>query len=112
MKLSRDQFLDRFAISIGVHSIPLWSRRSKEPPLHVSRSVWEVVNVNGGKLPLPNSAAFAEIVHPVIRELHARLPTGERPSPRELSELIYEALDRAGIEVILRPPLTAGGRQR
>jgi hypothetical protein len=108
MQIPREYFIDQFAISVRVHSIPLWSRRSKEPPLHVSRSVYEVIQTNRGRLSM-NSAGFAEIVHPVIKELHARLPKGERPSAQELTGLIYDALDRAGVEITLQAPVLPHG---
>jgi hypothetical protein len=60
-----------------------------------------VIHTNRGELPM-NSAGFAEIVHPVITELHKRTPKGERPTPHELAGLIYDALDRAGVDVKLR----------
>ncbi len=108
MQMPKHSFLDQFAISVGVHAMPLWSRRSKEPPLHVSRRVYEVIHTNRGELPM-NSAAFAEIVHPVIRDLHQRLTEGQHPTAQELMTLIYDALDRAGVEVTLREPARPHG---
>ena len=102
-QLSRDQFIAQFAISIGVHSLRVWQRRSKSPPTHVARSIHEVIEMTLGNIPI-GSAAFGEIVAPVIAELHRRTPQGMRPDAQELTGLVYDALDRAGIEVTIDPP--------
>lgn len=102
MRLSRDQFINHFAVSIGVHTLKLWSRRSKEPPDHVARSAYEVIRTSRGDLSL-SAQQFSEVVQPVIAELHKRTQKGERPSALALTGMIYDALDKAGSEVTLRP---------
>ena len=102
MEISRDEFIDRFAISIGVHSLKLWNARSKQPPLYVSRSMHEVIGTNGGKMQL-RSVAFGAIVAPVIEELHKKLPRGQKPERSELAGLVYDALTKAGIQVVREP---------
>lgn len=97
--MDREEFIERFAISFSVHSLRLWDKRSMAPPLHVSRSMYEVIALNRGKLTLPNSSAFAAIIHPVIAELHRKLPRGQRPAMGELAGLAYDALCRAGIQI-------------
>jgi hypothetical protein len=62
-QITRDRFIDHFAISIGVHSLRLWHRRSKSPPLRVARSVYEVIVMAGGSIPI-TSGAFGVIVDP------------------------------------------------
>src|SRR5882757_937813 len=59
-----------------------------------------------------SSAAFGVIVDPVIAELHRRTPHGTRPDAKELTGLVYDALDRAGIEVTIKPPVPLNGRQK
>src|SRR5262249_47423179 len=108
MELSRNRFIDQFAISIGVRSLRLWHRRSSSPPLHVARSVHEVITMTAGRIPI-DSAAFGEIVRTTIEELHRRTPKGARPDATELAGLVYDALERAGIEVTIGPPLDAHG---
>ena len=103
--VTRERFLDQFAISIQVQCLRLWGKRAKEPPLHVSCSIYETIRTCAGEIPLASSAAFGEIVHPVIEELHRLTPKGMRPDPRELTGRVYDALDRAGVEVTIRPPV-------
>lgn len=109
MELSRERFVDQFAISIGVHSLRLWHRRSKSPPLHVARSVYEVIAMAAGSIPI-TSAAFGEIVDPVIADLQRRTLQGTRPDARELTGLVYDALATAGVDVTIKPPAEAHGR--
>ena len=82
--VTRERFVDQFAISIHVHCLPMWRKRAKEPPLHMSRSIFEAMRTCAGDIPLAPSAAFGEIVHPVIEELHRITPKGMRPDPCEL----------------------------
>jgi hypothetical protein len=107
--ISREGFIDKFAISIGVHSLRLWHRRSRSAPLHVARSIHEVICMAAGSIPI-TSATFGEIVGPVIAELHRRTPQGTRPDARELTGLVYDALAKADVDVTIRPPIEAHGR--
>ena len=100
--VTRERFVDQFSITIQVQCLPMWGKRSKDPPLHVSRSMYEAIRMCAGEIPLASSAAFGEIVHPVIEELHRLTPKGMRPDPRELTGQVYDALDRAGVEVTIR----------
>lgn len=109
MRITRERFVDQFAISIGVHSMRLWHRRSKSPPQHVARSIHDVIVMAAGSIPI-TSAAFGEIVDPVIADLHRRTPAELRPDAKELTGLVYDALDKAGVEVTIRPPIEAHGR--
>jgi hypothetical protein len=84
MHITRDDSIEQFAISIGVHGLKLWNRRAKEPPTNITTSMHEVIRTSGGRMQL-RSAAFGTIVKPVIEELHRKLPRGERPKVKELS---------------------------
>jgi hypothetical protein len=106
--VTRERFIDQFAISIQVHCLPLWGKRSKEPPLHVSRSIYETIRMCAGEISLASSAEFGEIVHPVIGELHGITPKGMRPDTHDLTGRVYDALDQAGAEVTIRPPVHPG----
>lgn len=108
-KITRERFIDHFAVSVQVHSLKLWHRRSKSPPVHVARSVYDVIAMSAGSVPI-TSPAFGEIVAPMIADLHRRTPQGARPDAKELTGLVYDALDRAGVEVTIKPPVPAHGR--
>src|SRR5689334_13105970 len=103
MKITRDHFIDHFAISVGVHALKLWSLRSKEPPDHVARAMYETMRTCGGEFPI-DSRRFSEIMQPVIAELHRITPQGQRPDAKDLTGRAYDALSTAGIEVTIRPP--------
>jgi hypothetical protein len=104
MKLLRERFVGQFAISVAVHSLKLWNRRATTPPRHVAGSIHATLLMCGGVLPL-GARAFSELVTPVIDELHQRTPKGRRPDASELTGLVYDALDRAGVEVSITPPI-------
>lgn len=108
MDLSRDRFLDQFAIGFQVHSLKLWKKREKEPPFHVSTSMYETIGMCGGLMPL-KTREFGDLMQPLIKELHRRTPKGERPRPHDLASGTYDALAAAGVEVTIKPPLQGHG---
>lgn len=95
---------------IQVQVLKTWTLRSKEPPDHLARSMYEAISVNRGELPL-DSRRFGEIMRPAIAELHRTTSKGQRPAAKDLMSRAYDALSAAGIEVTILPPIQAHGSQ-
>lgn len=108
MRISRDRFIDQFAISIMVRSLRLWSRRSRAFPDHLPSSIYETLRVCMGVLPI-TAQEFHAIVEPPMLALHRSTEPGSRPDPKEVAGLVYDALDAAGIEVAIKPPVQSHG---
>ncbi len=102
MELTRDRFIDQFAITFQVHCLRLWSRRHKSAPTHLAACFYEWIKTNGGLISL-SAADFARIAEPVIEDLHRNTPKGQRPDADRLADLLYDALDAACVEVTLKP---------
>jgi hypothetical protein len=102
MELSRDRFIDQFAIPIHVACLRLWRRRAKTAPVFLGRSFYETMTTSGGQIAL-SQAAFSDLVEPLIVELHRSTPHGERPEAWRLTGLLYDTLNAAGIEVTIQP---------
>lgn len=49
------------------------------------------------------AADFARLAQPVIEELHRATPVDERPAWTDMAVRLYEALDQAGVEIMLKP---------
>src|SRR5262245_31010563 len=85
MKLTRNQFIEQFAISFHVHCLRLWKRDAKDPPFHISTSMYEWIGTNGGRMPI-SGHEFTALMRPVIEELHHKTPKGQhrrcRPDDR------------------------------
>ena len=109
MRVSRERFIDHFAISIRIHALRGWPRRGKEPPDHLGRRLYDVICVTSGEIPI-DAGAFGQIVKPVIHELHRLTPRGQRPDASDLTGRVYDALSAAGVEVTIRPPVRAHGQ--
>ncbi|MDI1283811.1 MAG: hypothetical protein PSV46_05420 [Reyranella sp.] len=108
MDLSRDRFLDHFVIAFQVHCLKPWKKRAKEPPFHVSTTMYETIRMCGGRMPL-KAREFSDLLQPLIEELHRRTPKGERPQPHDLAGGTYDALAAAGVEVTIKPPIHGHG---
>lgn len=52
MRLSRERFVDHFAITIRVRSLLMWDRRAKSLPTFLTTSIYEAICVNNGALPI------------------------------------------------------------
>lgn len=101
MDLSRDHFVDQFAITFGVHCLRSWSRRRNEPPSHLTACFYEWIRINGGQISL-SAAEFADLATPVLEEAHRRTPKGKRPDAVFVAGLLYDALAAANVEVTLK----------
>src|SRR5262245_54701595 len=101
MKLTRNQFIDQFAISFHVHCLRLWKRDAKAPPSHISTCMYEWIGTSGGQMQIKGHE-FAALMRPVIEELHHKTPKGQRPDAKELAGSAYTALDAVGVEVTLK----------
>jgi hypothetical protein len=102
MKLSREQFVGQFGISFGVHCLRRWPTRRKAAPIHLTTCFYESIRTNRGVIPIA-PADFARLVQPVIEVLHRATPLGERPACEDMAARLYEALDQAGVEIVLKP---------
>jgi hypothetical protein len=76
---ARPEFIDRFGIPMHVHLCRCGraGRRNRRSTLH--EASMRFIQTKLGALPI-SSGGFAEIVQPVVEELHKRLPKGKRPS--------------------------------
>ena len=102
MRLSRDQFVGQFGISFGVHCLRRWPTRRKAAPTHLTTCFYESIRTNRGVIPIA-PADFARLAQPVIEALHRTTPIGERPAWEDMAARLYEALDQAGVEIMLKP---------
>jgi hypothetical protein len=48
---------------------------------------------------------FAVIARPVIDELYRITPKGQRPDANDLAARLYDALNAAGADVAIKPPV-------
>jgi hypothetical protein len=102
MELTRDRFIDQFAIPLHVTCLRLWRRRAKTAPTFLTTSFYETMKTSGGRIAL-SGAVFSDLVSPLIEEVHRSLPNGERPEANRLAGMLYDTLDAAGVEVTIRP---------
>jgi hypothetical protein len=101
MELTRDRFIEQFAIPLHVACLRLWRKR-KTAPTFLTTTFYEAMKTSGGGIAL-SGAAFSDVVTPLIEELHRSLPYGERPEAKRLAGLLYDTLDAAGVEVTIKP---------
>jgi hypothetical protein len=107
--VAREDFVGHFSITLQVHCLSMWRKRQKEAPTFLSRSIFDSIGMCNGEIAIASAHAFADIVDPVIVELHRVTPKGLKPDARDLTARIYDALDAAGVEVKIGPPLEAHG---
>ena len=62
-----------------------------------------------GEIAIASSRVFADIVDPVIVELHRLTPKGQKPDAADLTGRVYDALAAAGVEVKIKPPVHSHG---
>lgn len=108
MQVSRDRFISQFAISIMVRALKTWPRSTKRFPEHMPTAIYETIKGTNGQVSI-TSREFGVIVDPVLREIHQLTPFRTRPDHNVLTGLVYDALDAAGVEVTIGPPLAAWG---
>jgi len=102
MELTRNQFVEQFAISFGVHCLRGWSMRRRDAPIHLTTCFYEWIQTCGGKVAI-SGADFTTLAEPVIEELHRATPKGQRPDANLVASRLYDALDGAGVEITLKP---------
>jgi hypothetical protein len=102
MELTRDRFIDQFAIPLHVTCLRLWRRRARTVPVFLGRSFYETMTTSGGHIAL-SQAAYCDLVLPLIVELHRSTPRDERPEGGRIAGLLYDALNAAGVEVTIQP---------
>lgn len=102
MELSKDRFIEQFAITFGVHCLRHWSTRHKAAPTYLSPCFYGWIKTNGGLIGL-SPAEFAEIAEPVIEDVHRLTPKAQRPDARLVAGRLYDALDAAKVEITLKP---------
>lgn len=108
MRISRERFIDQFAISIMVEALRVWPRSTKQFPDHMSRAIYDTICVSNGEIPI-SLQQFRANVEPIIRELHRTTPFRQRLDHNDLTVRVYDALSAAGVEVVIAPPLKAHG---
>jgi hypothetical protein len=102
MTLNRDQFVDQFGISFGVHCLRRWPTRRKAAPTHLTACFYQTIRTNRGVISI-GPADFARLAQPVIADLYRAIPIGERPEWKDMAARLYDALDQAGVEITLKP---------
>jgi hypothetical protein len=102
MELSRDRFIEQFAIAFRVHCLRLWSTRLKSAPTHLATCFYERIKINGGRMSL-SGTDFARLAKPVIEDVHRSTPKGERPDADRLAGLLHDTLEAACVEVTIEP---------
>lgn len=102
MELTRDRFIDQFAIAFRVHCLRLWSTRANAAPTHLATCFYERIKINGGRMSL-SGADFAKMAKPVIDAVHRSTPMGQRPDANRLAGLLHDTLDAACVEVTIEP---------
>ena len=107
--LTREDFVGHFSLTLQVKCLSMWGARQKEAPTFLSRSIFDEIHTCNGKIAIASARAFARIVDPVIVDLHRLTPKGLKPDARDLAARVYDALDAAGVEVTIGPPLDAHG---
>jgi hypothetical protein len=111
MQISREHFIGQFWPPVQVQALKLWHLRSKEPPEHMPGAIYKAIQVCAGIVSV-DVGRFHEIVEPVIANVHRTTPKGQRrPEARRLLGLVYDALDAAGVEIGIKPPLQPHGRR-
>jgi hypothetical protein len=73
--------------------------------------LFDAIEVCAGVIPI-GAAVFGAILEPVIRDVHRTTPKGQKPEANDLLGLVYDALDRAGIDIGIRPPTNSHGNPR
>jgi hypothetical protein len=113
MELTREGFIDQFAITFGVHCLRSWSTRLKTAPTYLAPCFYGWIKTNGGGMAL-SPVAFAELAEPVIDAVHANtLKSQRRPDAKMVAGWLYDALDAAGVDVTLKPTvLVTPARER
>jgi hypothetical protein len=101
MELTRDRFIDQFAIPLHVACLRLWRKR-KTAPTFLSTTFYDTMKTSGGRITF-SGAAFSDVVTPLIEELYRSTPKGQRPDATRLTGLLYDTLDAAGVEVTIEP---------
>lgn len=102
--VTRERFVGHFKITLQVRCLSSWSRRQKDAPTFISQSIFDSINMCNGEIAIASARAFADIVDPVIVELHRLTPKGQKPDAVDLTGRVYDALDAAGVEVKIKPP--------
>jgi hypothetical protein len=109
--VTRERFVGHFSITLQVKCLSMWSKRQKEAPTFLSQSIFDEITTCNGEIAIASARAFADIVDPVIVELHRLTPKGLKPDAADLTARVYDALDAAGVEVTIGPPLEAHGHR-
>ncbi len=105
MDLAREQFVEHFAIAYDVHCLRKWPKRGrKSAPTWLSSYLYKWTLTNNGQIDV-DGPRFADIIDPLIEELHRTIPTGEGLDRKTVTGLIYDRLDAAGVTVRIGPPL-------
>jgi hypothetical protein len=102
MELTKDRFIEQFALTFGVHCLRHWSTRLKVAPTYLTTCFYGWIKTNGGQMTL-SPVEFAELAEPVIEEVHRNTPKGQRPDAKLVAGRLYDALNAAKVEVALKP---------
>jgi hypothetical protein len=114
MELSRDRFVDQFAITFGVHCLRHWSTRHKAAPTYLAPCFYGWIKTNGGLIGL-SAAEFAEVAEPIIEDAspHAQGPAaGCKASRRPALRCAGRGKDRGHAQAIRNDDSSAVKRPR
>jgi hypothetical protein len=106
MQLSRSAFVEHFAIVIAAQCLKRWPKRQRLAPTWMSGCFYQWMRISAGEIDA-SAERFAELIDPVLEELHQTTPRGQTPEREIVAGMIYDRLAAAGVEVRIRPRDTA-----
>lgn len=90
---------------LDVHCYRQWPKRGrKSAPTWLAGYFFDWMKTSAGEIDA-TKARFAEVIDPLIEELHQTTPKGQPLDRKAVTGLIYDRLSAGGIEVRIRPPL-------
>ena len=102
IKFTRDRFIGHFQITFGIHCLRMWKRHVKQPPTFIATCLYEWIKTNSGEV-MADADVFVHVVAPVIEQCFIA-NNGQRPDAEHFTGLVYDALDAAGVAVVITPP--------
>jgi len=102
MQLGRPAFVEHFAIVIGVQCLKRWPKRQRFAPTWMSGCFYQWMKISAGEIDA-SAERFAELIDPILEELHKTTPKGQTPERAIVAGMIYDRLAAGGVEVRIRP---------
>jgi hypothetical protein len=104
MELTRRKFVDHFQLVLDAQCFWKWPRRLRSVPKWLSGCFYEWIMRSAGTIDA-TPQQFAELIDPLLKELHATMSKDLDLDPKALTGLIYDRLEAGGVEVRIGQPL-------